>query len=145
MNKSYMQPAQNVERKWYVVDAKDAVLGRLSTEVATLLRGKHKPTYTPNVDCGDYVIVVNAEKVLLTGDKLDKKLYRYHTGYPGGLKTRTARKMLDVQPQKVVELSIKGMLPKSKLGNAMYKKLFVYCGKEHPHQAQKPETYNLKG
>jgi large subunit ribosomal protein L13 len=145
MNKSYMQPAQNVERKWYVVDAEDAVLGRLSTEVATLLRGKHKPTYTPNVDCGDYVIVVNAEKVLLTGDKLDKKLYRYHTGYPGGLKTRTARKMLDVQPQKVVELSIKGMLPKSKLGNAMYKKLFVYCGKEHPHQAQKPETYNLKG
>lgn len=145
MNKSYMPNAQNVERKWYVIDAKDVVLGRLSTEVATLLRGKHKPTYTPNVDGGDYIIIVNAEKVAFTGDKLNKKLYQHHSGYNSGLKTRTAQKMLDTQPQKIVEIAVKGMLPKTKLGNAMYKKLFVYCGEEHPHQAQKPEVYHLKG
>ncbi len=145
MNKSYMPNAQNVERKWYVIDAEDVVLGRLSTEVATLLRGKHKPTYTPNVDGGDYIIIINAEKVALTGNKLEGKLYQHHSGHSGGLKTRTAQKMLDTQPQKLVELAVKGMLPKTKLGNAMYKKLFVYCGAEHPHQAQKPEVYNLKG
>lgn len=145
MNKSYMPNAQNVERKWYVIDAQDVVLGRLSTEVATLLRGKHKPTYTPNVDGGDYIIIINAEKVALTGNKLEGKLYQHHSGHSGGLKTRTAQKMLDTQPQKLVELAVKGMLPKTKLGNAMYKKLFVYCGAEHPHQAQKPEVYNLKG
>ncbi len=145
MNKSYMQGAHNVERKWYVVDAEDVVLGRLSTQVAVLLRGKHKPTYTPHVDCGDYVIVVNAEKIALTGNKLEDKLYQHHTGHPGGLKTRNAQKMLDTQPQKIVEMAIKGMLPKTKLGNDMYRKLFVYCGENHPHQAQKPEAYNLKG
>lgn len=145
MNKSFMPNAQNIERKWYVIDAKDVVLGRLSTEVATLLRGKHKPTYTPNVDGGDYVIIINAEKVALTGKKLEGKLYQHHSGHNGGLKTRTAQKMLETQPQKLVELAVKGMLPKTKLGNAMYKKLFVYCGEEHPHQAQKPEVYHLKG
>jgi large subunit ribosomal protein L13 len=145
MNKSYMPVAQKIEHKWYVIDAQDVVLGRLSTEVATILRGKHKPTYTPNMDCGDYIIVINAEKIALTGNKLQGKLYQHHSGWSGGLKTRTAQKMLDTQPQKLVEIAIKGMLPKSKLGDAMYKKLFVYCGENHPHQAQKPEVYNLKG
>ncbi|MDD4212418.1 MAG: 50S ribosomal protein L13 [Bacilli bacterium] len=145
MNKSYMANNQTVVHKWLVVDAEDVVLGRLSTEVASILRGKHKPTYTPNVDCGDYVIVVNAEKVALTGNKLEDKLYHHHSGYNGGLKTKTAQKMLDTQPQKLVEIAIKGMLPKTKLGEAMYRKLFVYCGPDHPHQAQQPEVYHLKG
>ncbi len=145
MNKSYMANIQTIENKWYVIDAQEVVLGRLATEAATILRGKHKPTYTPNVDCGDYVIVVNAEKIALTGNKLEGKKYYRHSGYPGGLKTRTAKKMLEIQPQKVVELAIKGMLPKTKLGDQMYRKLFVYCGPEHPHQAQKPEVYQLKG
>lgn len=145
MNKSYVPNAQNIEHKWYVVDAKDVVLGRLATEVASVLRGKHKPTFTPNMDCGDYVIVVNAEKVALTGKKLSDKLYRHHSGYSSGLKTRTAQEMLQKQPQKLVELAVKGMLPKNKLGNAMYRKLYVYCGEDHPHQAQKPEVYHLKG
>ncbi|MDD3170944.1 MAG: 50S ribosomal protein L13 [Bacilli bacterium] len=145
MNKSYMANEQTIERKWFVVDATDLVLGRLSTEVAVLLRGKHKPTFTPHVDCGDYVIIVNAEKVALTGSKLDDKMYYRHSGYPGGLKSRTAKRMLELQPQKVLETSIRGMLPKTKLGDDMYRKLFVYVGPEHPHQAQKPEVYNLKG
>ena len=145
MNKSYMANAQTVERKWYLIDAKDVILGRLATEAATLLRGKHKPTFTPHVDCGDYVIVVNAEAIALTGNKLSDKLYRRHSGYLGGLKTRTAQEMLDRQPQKLVEAAIKGMLPKGKLGNEMYRKLYVYTGEEHPHQAQKPEVYHLKG
>ena len=145
MNKSYMPVAQKIERKWYVVDAADLVLGRLSTEVATLLRGKHKPTFTPHVDCGDYVVIVNAEKVVLTGKKLDQKCYYRHSGYPGGLKTRTAKRMLELQPQKVLEASIRGMLPKGKLGDDMYRKLHVYVGPDHPHQAQKPEVYELRG
>lgn len=145
MSKTFMANAQNVERKWYVIDATDLVLGRLSTEVASLLRGKTKPTFTPHVDCGDYVIIVNAEKVALTGNKLADKLYYRHSGYPGGLKTRTAQKMLELQPQKVVEAAIKGMLPHNKLGDAVYRKLYVYCGPEHPHQAQKPEVYSLRG
>jgi len=145
MNKSYMANAQTIERKWYLIDAKDVILGRLATEAATLLRGKHKPTFTPHVDCGDYVIVVNAEAIALTGNKLSDKLYRRHSGYLGGLKTRTAQEMLDRQPQKLVEAAIKGMLPKGKLGNEMYRKLYVYTGEEHPHQAQKPEVYHLKG
>ena len=145
MNKTYMANAQTVERKWYVVDATDLVLGRLSTEVASLLKGKLKPTWTPHVDCGDYVIIVNAEKVLLTGSKLDDKLYYRHSGYPGGLKSRTAKRMLELQPQKVLEKSIRGMLPKNKLGDDMYRKLYVYAGSEHPHQAQKPEVYTLRG
>ncbi|CCY08289.1 MAG: 50S ribosomal protein L13 [Coprobacillus sp.] len=145
MNKSFMANAQNIERKWYVVDATDLTLGRLSTEVATLLRGKHKPTFTPHVDCGDYVIIVNAEKVALTGSKLDDKMYYRHSGYPGGLKSRTAKRMLELQPQKVLEKSIRGMLPKNRLGDDMYRKLYVYVGPEHPHQAQKPEAYTLRG
>ncbi|MDD3191415.1 MAG: 50S ribosomal protein L13 [Bacilli bacterium] len=145
MNKSYMANNQTVERQWHVIDAENLVLGRLATEAASLLRGKHKPTYTNHVDCGDYVIVVNAEKVALTGNKLQGKLYHHHTGFNSGLRTRTAQKMLETQPQKIVELAIKGMLPKTKLGNAMYTKLFVYCGPEHPHQAQKPVAYQLKG
>ena len=145
MNKSFMANAQNIERKWYVIDATDLVLGRLSTEVAVLLRGKHKPTFTPHVDCGDYVIIVNAEKVALTGKKLDDKIYYRHSGYAGGLKTRTAKRMLELQPQKVLEKSIRGMLPKNRLGDDMYRKLYVYVGPEHPHQGQKPEAYTVRG
>ncbi len=145
MNKSFMANAQNIERKWYVIDATDLVLGRLSTEAAVLLRGKHKPTFTPHVDCGDYVIIVNAEKVALTGTKLDDKIYYRHSGYAGGLKTRTAKRMLELQPQKVLEKSIRGMLPKNRLGNDMYRKLYVYVGPEHPHQGQKPEAYTVRG
>ena len=144
-SKSFMANAQNVQHKWFVVDAADLVLGRLSTEVATLLRGKHKPTFTPHVDCGDYVVIVNAEKVRLTGNKLEDKKYYRHSGYPGGLKTRNAKRMLELQPQKVLEASIRGMLPKGKLGDQMYGKLYVYAGPEHPHQAQKPEVYTLRG
>ena len=144
-SKSFMANAQNVEHQWFVVDATDLVLGRLSTEVAVLLRGKHKPTFTPHVDCGDYVVIVNAEKVVLTGKKLDQKCYYRHSGYPGGLKTRTAKRMLELQPQKVLEKSIRGMLPKNRLGEDMYRKLYVYVGSEHPHQAQKPEVYTLRG
>ena len=145
MNKSYMPVAQKIERKWYVIDAENVVLGRLATEVASILRGKNKPTFTPNMDCGDYVIIVNAEKVALTGNKLNDKLYIHHTGYSSGLKTRTAKKMLETQPQKIVEAAIKGMLPKNKLGNQMYRKLFVYCGPDHKQAAQKPEAYTLRG
>lgn len=145
MNKSFMANAQNIEHKWYVVDATNLTLGRLSTEVASILRGKHKPTFTPHVDCGDYVIIINAEKVALTGSKLDDKIYYRHSGYPGGLKSRTAKRMLELQPQKVLEKSIRGMLPKNRLGDDMYRKLFVYAGPDHPHQAQKPEAYTLRG
>lgn len=145
MNKSYMPCAQNIERKWYVIDAEGLVLGRLASEVASILRGKQKPIFTPNTDCGDYVIIVNAEKVALTGAKMDKKLYIHHSGYSSGLKTRTAAKMLELQPQKLVEAAVKGMLPKNSLGADMFRKLYVYCGPEHKQQAQKPEVYTLRG
>jgi len=145
MSKTYMANKQTVEKKWFVIDAENLVLGRLSTEVAILLRGKHKPIFTPHVDCGDYVIIVNAEKIALTGNKLADKMYYRHSGYPGGLKSRNAERMLELQPQKVLEESIRGMLPKTKLGDDMYRKLYVYVGPEHPHQAQKPEVYHLKG
>ena len=145
MNKSYMPCAQNIERKWYVIDAEGLVLGRLASEVASILRGKHKPTFTPNMDCGDYVIVVNAEKVALTGEKWDNKLYYHHSRYSGGLKIRTAKRMKELQPQKMVEAAVKGMLPKNSLGADMYRKLFVYCGPDHKHQAQKPEELKLRG
>lgn len=135
----------NVERKWYVIDAEGERLGRLASEVATLLRGKHKPTYTPHVDTGDHVIVINAEKIELTGNKLTDKIYRRHSGYPGGLKERTAGEMLDRQPEKVIEIAVKGMLPKGSLGRKMFKKLHVYSGPEHNNQAQQPEVYELKG
>ena len=145
MNKTFMANAQNVEQKWYVIDATGLVLGRLASEAAVLLRGKHKPTFTPNVDCGDYVIIVNAEKVALTGAKMDDKLYIHHSGYSSGLKTRTAKRMLELQPQKLIETAVKGMLPKNSLGADMYRKLFVYVGPEHKQQAQKPEVYTLRG
>ena len=145
MKDTYMANAQNVEHKWYVIDATGLVLGRLSTEAAVLLRGKHKPTFTPHVDCGDYVIIVNAEKVVLTGKKLSQKKYYRHSGVPGHLKERTAARQLELQPQKVLEQSIRGMLPKNRLGDDMYRKLFVYVGPDHPHQAQQPEVYDLRG
>lgn len=145
MRSTYMANSQTIERKWYVVDAEGKTLGRLSSEVAILLRGKHKPIFTPHVDCGDHVIVINANKIELTGNKLDGKLYYRHTGHPGGLKVRTAREMRDNYPERMLELAIKGMLPKGRLGRQMGKKLYVYSGSEHPHQAQKPEEYILKG
>ena len=138
MKNTYMQKAQEVSRNWYVIDATDVNLGRLATKVAHVLRGKHKTTYTPHVDCGDYVIVVNASKINLTGNKLDDKIYYNHSGYTGGLRERTAREMKENYPVEMIERAVKGMLPKGRLGRAMYKKLFVYEGSEHPHAAQKP-------
>ena len=138
MKNTYMQKAQEVSRNWYVIDAEDVNLGRLATKVAHVLRGKHKPTYTPHVDCGDFVIVVNASKINLTGNKLDDKIYYNHSGYTGGLRERTAREMKEKYPVEMIERAVKGMLPKGRLGRAMYKKLFVYAGSEHPHAAQKP-------
>jgi len=140
---TYVAKAAEVQRKWYVVDAEGMVLGRMATEIARVLRGKHKPEYTPFVDTGDNVIVINADKVVLTGNKLDQKMYRYHTQYPGGLKERTYRNLMQRNPEKVVELAVKGMLPKNALGRAMYKKLKVYAGPEHGHEAQKPEKLTL--
>lgn len=136
--KSFMQKKETVERKWYVVDAKDQTLGRLATTVASVLRGKNKPTFTPYVDCGDYVIVINASKVKLTGDKLNQKMYYDHSGFPGGLRERTAKEMIEKYPTEMVERAIKGMLPHNALGRQMAKKLFVYSEDSHNQQAQKP-------
>ena len=138
--KSFMASPATIERKRYVVDAADMTLGRLASEVAKVLRGKNKPTFTPHIDTGDYVIVVNAEKVKVTGKKLDQKIYYHHSDYVGGMKETTLREMLAKKPEKVVELAVKGMLPKGPLGREMYTKLFVYAGPEHKHQAQKPEA-----
>lgn len=143
--KTYMANNQTVERRWFVVDAAGKTLGRLSTEVATLLRGKHKPTFTPHVDCGDNVIVINAKEIELTGNKWDQKKYYRHSQYPGGLKETTARVMNKTHPERMVEFAVKGMLPKGRLGRQIYKKLYVYAGNEHPHQAQQPTLYELKG
>lgn len=129
-----------IERKWYVVDAKDAVLGRLATKIATYLRGKNKPVFTPNVDTGDFIIVINADKIRLTGRKLDEKIYYHHTGYIGGIKAQTAKTMMEKTPEKIIEKAVWGMLPKNTLGRQMLKKLKVYKGAEHPHKAQAPET-----
>lgn len=137
---TFMANAQNVERKWYVVDADGMVLGRLASQVANILRGKHEPTYTPHVDTGDYVIIVNADKVVLTGKKLDQKIYYHHTGYPGGLRETKYRKLMSEKPAFAVEHAIVGMLPKGPLGRAMAKKLHIYAGAEHGHEAQKPEA-----
>ena len=142
--KSFMQKNETVERKWYVIDANDVVLGRLATKAADLLRGKHKPTFTPHIDCGDYVIITNCEKVKLTGDKLNKKKYYSHSRYAGGLRTRTAKEMVENFPVEMVEKAIKGMLPHNRLGRACFKKLFVYEGENHPHMAQKPEVLEIK-
>ena len=138
--KSYTAKPADIERKWYVVDAEGKTLGRLATEVATVLRGKHKPTFTPHMDCGDYVIVVNAEKVDVTGKKRKEKIYKRHTGYPGGLREITFEKLIDKKPEEIVRHAVKGMMPKGKLGRQMYKKLKVYAGPEHNHTAQKPEV-----
>ena len=138
--KSFMASPATIERKWYVVDATDMTLGRLAAEVAKVLRGKNKPTFTPHIDTGDYVIVVNAEKIKVTGKKLDQKVYYHHSEYVGGMKETTLREMLAKKPEKVIELAVKGMLPKGPLGREMYTKLYVYAGPDHKHQAQKPET-----
>ena len=144
MKDTFMQKKETVERNWFVVDATDKTLGRLSSEVAKVLRGKHKPTFTPHIDCGDFVIIINAEKIHLSGDKLDKKVYYNHSGYQGGLRERTARVMRDKYPVEMLERSIKGMLPNGRLGRQMYKKLFVYAGSEHPHSAQQPKEMEVK-
>ena len=137
---SYMANPDKVERKWYVVDADGQTLGRLASEIAKVLRGKNKPIYTPHIDTGDYVIVVNADKVKVTGKKLDQKIYYRHSDYVGGMKETTLREMMDKKPERVIELAVKGMLPKGPLGRAMIKKLHVYAGPEHNHAAQKPEV-----
>ncbi len=142
---TFMANPQTVSRKWYVVDANGKTLGRLATEVASVLRGKNKPEFTPHVDTGDYVIVINAEKVTVTGKKLDNKVYAHHSGFIGGLKSVTLREMLADKPTLVIEKAVRGMLPKGTLGNAMYKKLHVYAGPEHPHTAQQPEVLEIKG
>ena len=136
--KTFMAQPEKVERKWYVVDATDMVLGRLASNVAAVLRGKNKPIFTPNVDTGDYVIIINADKVRLTGKKLEQKYYRYHTGYIGGLKEIQYKDMMEKKPVLAVELAIKGMLPKNSIGRQMFRKLKVYAGSEHPHAAQQP-------
>lgn len=143
--KTYMAKPLEVERKWYVIDADGQTLGRLASEVASILRGKHKPIYTPNVDTGDFVIVINAEKIILTGNKLDQKKLRHHSGYPGGLKEMSYRAVLRKKPEKAIETAVKGMLPHNHLGAQMYRKLKVYRGNEHPHQAQQPELRELRG
>ena len=141
---TYMANPDKIERKWYVVDAADYTLGRLASQVATVLRGKNKPTYTPHVDTGDYVVIINAEKVVMTGKKLDKVKYYHHSGFLGGLKVKTARQFQEQNPTGFVETAIKGMLPHNTLGRQQAKKLFVYAGSEHPHAAQKPVELKLK-
>ena len=138
--KTYMASPSDIERKWYVVDATGYTLGRLSSEVAKILRGKNKPQFTPHIDTGDYVIITNADKITVTGKKLEQKIYYRHSDYVGGMKEATLREMMDKKPEKVIELAVKGMLPKGPLGRTMYKKLFVYAGAEHGHEAQKPEV-----
>ena len=135
---TFMEKKETVERKWYVIDAEGVALGRLASKVAVVLKGKHKATYTPHIDCGDYVIVVNAEKVKLTGNKLEDKKYYNHSGYVGGLRERNAKIMIEKYPEEMIERAVKGMLPKGRLGRAMNKKLFVYAGPDHKQQAQKP-------
>lgn len=142
--KTFMANNQTVTHDWYVVDAKGLTLGRLSTQVASLLKGKHKPTYTPHVNCGDNVIVVNADKVKLTGNKWEDKLYRRHSEYSGGLKTVNAETLMKNQPTKLVENAVYGMLPHTKLGNQMRKQLYVYAGENHPHQAQQPKEFKVE-
>ncbi|MDE6364399.1 MAG: 50S ribosomal protein L13 [Lachnospiraceae bacterium] len=138
--KTFMASPATIDRKWYVVDATDMTLGRLASEVASVLRGKKKPIFTPHMDTGDYVIIINAEKVAVTGKKLDQKIYYHHSDYVGGMKSATLREKMNKRPEEVIEHAVKGMLPKGPLGREMYKKLFVYAGPEHKHAAQKPET-----
>lgn len=143
--KTFMAKPAEVERQWFIIDAEGQTLGRLSSEVAAILRGKHKPTYTPHVDTGDFVIVINAEKIQLTGNKLLQKKYRHHTGYPGGLKEVDYKTLLQKRPERAIEVAVKGMLPHNRLGAKMLRKLKVYRGSEHPHQAQKPIVRELRG
>lgn len=138
-----MQAKETVERTWYVIDAADKPLGRVATKAATILRGKHKATFTPHIDCGDYVIIINADKVKLTGNKINDKMYYNHSGFPGGLRTRNAKTMLESYPVEMVERAVNGMLPNGPLGRQMYRKLFVYAGSEHKHEAQKPTTITI--
>ena len=142
---TFMANPDKIDRKWYVVDAEGCTLGRLASEVANVLRGKNKPIYTPHVDCGDYVIVVHADKIKVTGKKLDQKIYYRHSEYVGGMKETTLRELLAKKPERVIELAVKGMLPKGSLGRSLYTKLHVYAGAEHTHAAQKPEVMEIKG
>jgi large subunit ribosomal protein L13 len=144
MNKTYLPPQDALEHKWYVVDAADQRLGRLASEIAMVLRGKNKPTYTPSIDTGDFVIVVNAEKVAVTGKKRTQKVYRRHSGRPGGMKTETFAKLQARLPERIVEEAVRGMLPKNTLGRQLFTKLKVYAGPDHPHQAQQPEVLNVQ-
>ena len=144
MKNTYMQKKETVKRDWYVIDAEGISLGRLATRVEDVLRGKHKPTFTPHVDCGDFVIVVNASKVNLTGNKLNDKIYYNHSGYTGGLRERTAKEMKEKYPVEMIERAVKGMIPHNRLGRQVAKKLFVYEGAEHPHMAQKPVEMKVK-
>lgn len=141
--KSYVAKPLEIERKWYVIDATGKTLGRLSSEIASRLRGKHKPIYTPHVDCGDHIIVINAEKIKVTGNKATQKVYRHHTGFMGGLRERSYKEMMEKAPERIIEKAVKGMLPKSSLGSQMFRKLNVYAGPEHDHSAQKPELLEL--
>ena len=141
--KSYLQTKETVQRSWYVIDAAGKTLGRVASKAAVLLNGKHKPTYTPSVDCGDYVIIVNCDKVVLTGNKLEDKKYYNHSGYPGGLRERNAKEMISDYPEEMMERAVKGMLPPGPLGRAMGKKLFVYRGETHKHDAQKPTKMEI--
>ncbi len=145
MRQTFMANEANIDRKWYVVDAEGQTLGRLSSEIASILRGKHKVTYTPHVDTGDNVIIINAEKIYLSGNKEQDKIYYRHSNHPGGIKSVSAGELKEKNPVRLLETSIKGMLPKSKLGEKQGKKLFVYAGAEHPHAAQQPENYELRG
>ncbi|MBQ3079720.1 MAG: 50S ribosomal protein L13 [Clostridia bacterium] len=141
---TFMAQPKTVERKWYVIDAEGLVLGRLASQVALMLRGKHKPTFTPHVDTGDYIIVVNTDKIVLTGRKLDQKIYYHHTGHPGGMKETKYRVLMANKSEFALKKAVRGMLPKGPLGNKMFKKLKVYAGSEHEHQAQKPEVFEVK-
>lgn len=142
--KTYMAKKETIERKWYLIDATGKTLGRLATQVADLLRGKGKPTFTPHVDCGDYVVIINAEKIHVTGNKLEDKLYYNHSQYPGGLRTTTLKTVLEKTPEKAIEKAVKGMIPHNKLGDDIYRKLFVYAGPDYAQKAQKPEPYEVK-
>ena len=141
--KTYTPKPEDIQREWLVVDAKDQTLGRLATQIANLLHGKHKPMFTPNIDVGDYVIVINCDKVRVTGRKLDQERYYWHTGYPGGLRSRSLRDQMEKYPERVIESAVRGMLPKNKLGRQMIKKMKVYKGDSHPHAAQKPKVFEL--
>lgn len=142
---TYMAKPNSFEQDWYVIDAAGVPLGRLSTEVARLLRGKHKPIFTPHIDTGDFVIVINAAQVVLTGNKLTQKMFYRHSNFPGGLKVTPYKRLMEEKPELAVEHAVKGMIPHNRLGRQIYKKLFVYSGAEHPHQAQKPENWEIKG